>query len=237
VSVIWHDLECGPYAADLPLWRRLAADHGVPVLDVGAGTGRVTLDLARQGYSVVALDNDPALIGELRNRASGLEVRAVVADARRFDLGERFPLCIVPMQTVQLLGGAPGRGQFLGCAARHLVGGGVLAMAISEALELYDVDEGLPAPLPDIAELDGVVYSSQPTAVRAGRDGVVLERRRETITAAGSRSVERDEVLLERVSAAELEREGTPAGLSPAGRIPIPQTRDYTGSTVVMLRA
>ena len=42
MSVIWHDLECGAYAEDLPLWRALAAEHGDPVLDVGAGTGRVS---------------------------------------------------------------------------------------------------------------------------------------------------------------------------------------------------
>ena len=46
-KVMWHDVECGSYVADLPLWRRLAAEAGGPVLDVGAGTGRVALDLAR----------------------------------------------------------------------------------------------------------------------------------------------------------------------------------------------
>ena len=46
--VAWHDVECGGYDADLPLWRELAARRGGPVLDVGAGTGRVALDLARR---------------------------------------------------------------------------------------------------------------------------------------------------------------------------------------------
>ena len=48
----------------------------------------------------------------------------------------------------------------------------MVAIAIAEALELFDVADGLPAPLPDICELDGVVYSSHPTAVRADGDGV-----------------------------------------------------------------
>jgi len=55
-EVIWHDVECGAYAADLPLWRDLAISHAGPVLDVGAGTGRVSLHLAGQGHRVVALD-------------------------------------------------------------------------------------------------------------------------------------------------------------------------------------
>ena len=171
MSVIWHDLECGHYAEDLQLWRSLARDHGDPVLDIGAGTGRVTLDLAREGHRVTALDRDDELLAELARRAGDLEVRTVLADAREFELGEQFALCVVPMQTIQLLGGVEGRGRFLERAKRHLLPGGVLAIAISEALELFDVAGGAAAPLPDMCELDGVVYSSHPTAVRAELDG------------------------------------------------------------------
>ena len=45
--VMWHDIECGGYAEDFALWRELAAEAGGPVLDIGAGTGRVSIDLAR----------------------------------------------------------------------------------------------------------------------------------------------------------------------------------------------
>ena len=41
--VVWHDVECGGYDADLTLWQELAREAGGPVLDVGAGTGRVAL--------------------------------------------------------------------------------------------------------------------------------------------------------------------------------------------------
>ncbi len=185
MSVIWHDLECGAYGEDLPLWRALAAEHGDPVLDVGAGTGRVALDLARAGHRVIALDRDPELLEALARRASGVDVTTVAADARDFELPERFPLIIVPMQTIQLLGGPDGRARFLACARRHLLPGGAVAIAIAEVLEPYEVTDGLPAPLPDVREHDGVVYSSQPIAVRADHGGFVLERRRETVSPAG----------------------------------------------------
>jgi SAM-dependent methyltransferase len=237
MSAIWHDVECGGYAQDLSLWRSLADDHGDPVLDVGAGTGRIALDLARRGHEVVALDHDPALIAELARRTGDLSVTAITADAREFDLGRRFALCIVPMQTIQLLGGADGRRAFLECARRHLQPGGLLAVAIAGELDLFEVVDGGLAPLPDIREVDGVVYSSLPTAVRADREGFVLERRRERISASGSRSVEQDVIRLDRLTANELESEAQAAGLHPAGRAAVAATDDYVGSEVVLLRA
>jgi SAM-dependent methyltransferase len=237
VTAIWHDLECGGYAEDLELWRSLAVKHGDPVLDIGAGTGRIALHLARQGYRVTALDHDALLASELARRARGLNVCTVVADARRFDLGRRFPLCIVPMQTIQLLTGRGDRTDFLRCARRHLLEKGLLAVAITETLELFEVVDGDPAPPPETRELDGVVYSSQPLAVRADRGGFVLERRRETVTASGERTRTYDAVHLDGLTSDQLEREAADVGLRLAGRASVPETRDYSGSTVVMLRA
>ncbi|MFZ0378944.1 MAG: class I SAM-dependent methyltransferase [Solirubrobacteraceae bacterium] len=242
-AVIWHDIECGAYAEDLPLWRSLAASRGDPVLDVGAGTGRVALDLAETGYQVTALDRDPELLAELERRLADNSriardiCQTAVADARDFDLGQRFPLVIVPMQTIQLLGGPEGRGRFLRCAHRHLTPGGILAAAIAEVLELYEVVEGFEMPLPDIREYDGVVYSSQPTAVRAERGGFVLERQREMVAPKGERTVEQNLIRLDGLTARGLEREGRAAGFTPAGRATVRATADYSGSEVVMLSA
>jgi SAM-dependent methyltransferase len=237
LSVIWHDLECGSYTEDLELWRELAREHGAPILDVGAGAGRIALDLARRGHRVTALDLDLELLAELERRAEGLPLRTVLGDARELDIDERFELCIVPMQTIQLLGGGRGRGAFLAAARRHLVAGGVLAAALSVQLETFEVQAGARGPLPDICELDGVVYSSLPTAVRVDDDGFVLERRREIVTATGDRSVQEDRIRLDRLAPETLEREAAQAGFTTLPRREVPETRDYAGSTVVTLRA
>jgi SAM-dependent methyltransferase len=237
VSVVWHDLECGTYREDLSLWRALADEHPGPILDVGAGTGRVALELARSGHEVTALDRDPELLAELERRATALDVTTVVADARDFELGRTFGLCIVPMQTIQLLGGPDGRAGFLACARRHLAASGAVAIAVAASLDLYETSAGSPAPLPDICELDGIVYSSQPTAVRADGDGFVLERRRETVTLDGRRSVSDDAIRLDRLTARELEQEAVATGLRMLSRARIPATSDYVGSTVVIAGA
>jgi len=239
-EVLWHDIECGAYVADLPVWRSLAGDVGDgPVLDVGAGTGRVSLDLARAGHVVVASDLDPDLLHTLASRAAGhgVAVRTVVADARELALpGETFPLILVPMQTIQLLGGAGGRAAFLTRARALLAPGGRMAIALADALDVFDLDDGGDWDvLPDMRELDGVVYASCPRAVRDRGDHVRLERSRETILVDGTREVEDNVILLDRLDPAVLEAEGRAAGLRPLPRLLIPPTDEHIGSTVVML--
>lgn len=236
-AVIWHDVECGSYRQDIALWLSLARQCGDPVLDVGAGTGRVALALAHAGCRVVALDRDRELLVELERRANTLPLRTVVADARAFELGESFPLVIVPMQTVQLLGGTAGRSAFLNCARRHLAAGGLLALAIATRFECFELGDGEAGPLPDVRERDGHVYFSQPTAVRRDGDAFVLARRRETVSPDGDRTCERDTIRLDRVSIAGLEREAGAAGLRARGVRRIAPTPEHVGAEVVIVGA
>jgi SAM-dependent methyltransferase len=237
-SVIWHDVECGSYDADLSLWRALADGARGPILDVGAGTGRVSLDLARRGHEVVALDAEAELLDELRRRAgaASLPVEVVCADARDFDLGRRFGLIIVPMQTLQLLGGSAGRSAFLRSAARHLAPGALLAAALADALDgqLEDPSEAVPA-LPDIREVDGTVYASHPIGVRVEPSGVVIERIRETVAPDGTRQAEGDEIHLDATDAAAVGVEASALGFEVLAPLAVAPTDDYVGSEVVLL--
>ena len=232
--VVWHDVECGGYHADLPLWRELAAAQGDPVLDVGAGTGRVALDLARAGHRVVALDREPDLLAALASRAGDLPVTTVAADAAAFRLDAAFPLIIVPMQTVQLL---PERAGFLAAAAAHLTPGGLLALAITAAIEDFDgATEGL-LPAPDVGQVDGYRFASQPTAVRGLPAATRIERVRRTVGPDGRVAQEADVIELARVDVPALEAEGRAAGLTPEPARAIDPTADHVGSEVVLLRA
>jgi SAM-dependent methyltransferase len=235
-EVIWHDIECGGYDLDLPLWRELADAEGSPILDVGAGTGRVALDLARRGHEVVALDQGADLLGALRERAAGLGVTTVVADARELAIDRSFPLILVPMQTLQLLGGAAGRARFLQRARDHLGAGGLLAVALADALECFDQEHDQPPP-PDFREVEGVVYASRPIRVRDLGDRAAIDRVREIVGVDGSLTTLDNVVELDRLEPEELEEEAAAFGLRAEPRRRIPQTLEYVGSTVVMLRA
>ena len=230
-KVIWHDVECGAYSADLPLWRHLAQEAGGPVLDVGAGTGRVALDLARAGHDVTALDVDAELLAELEERGAGLPVRTLVADAAAFDAGSAFALVAVPMQTIQLL---PERRGFFASARRAVAPGGLVALAIAESLESFETEVELPPP--DTGESDGWRFLSQPTAVRDTAEGMRIERLRHTIGPDGERETEPNTIVLARVSAEELIAEGEAAGLHRHATLHIAPTREHVGSEVVVLR-
>jgi SAM-dependent methyltransferase len=236
VSVVtWHDLECGGYAADLPLWRELAEQEPGPILDVGAGTGRVALDLAARGHDVTALDADPALLAALRERADvqGLTVGTVCADAQGFALGAaRFGLILVPMQTIQLLGDRPA---FLAAARRHLAPGGLLAAALADAMDGWEAGN-LTLPAPDVAVRDGWHYASQPVAVREGADRTTIERIRTTLAPDGARTAEPDAIALLHLDPDALHAEGEAAGLAPEPPRRIDETEEHVGSEVVLLR-
>ncbi|MGN6558473.1 MAG: class I SAM-dependent methyltransferase [Solirubrobacterales bacterium] len=231
-AATWHDVECGGYDADLPLWEELAERQGAPVLELGCGTGRVALHLARRGHTVYALDKEPELLRALIERSEGLKVEPMVVDGREYQLPEPVCLALAPMQFLQLL---PGRDDRLACLKRLSVAlrpGGLLAAAIVESLPRSD---GALPPLPDVREVDGWVYSSLPVAAATAEGRIVLRRLRQTVSPEGELREEEDKVELQTFSAEELEAEAASVGFLPAGRRVIPATDAHVGSTVLIL--
>ena len=92
----------GTFQGDADFYCRKAAESGGPVLELGAGTGRITLAIARGGTVVHALDANldmlQALNGKLAIEPPDVRNRVVVVegDMRTFKLPERFPLIICP---------------------------------------------------------------------------------------------------------------------------------------------
>lgn len=231
-TAIWHDVECGAYAADLALWDEMSGAAGGTVLDLGCGTGRVALHLARRGHEVLGLDFDPELIAALERRGAGLPLRSVLADARDFELDEQVALALAPMQTLQLLDGERERISCLNQVASHLRPGGRFAAAILEGMPEPD---GSPPPLPDVREVDGWVYSSLAVEAAVGPSEIVIHRVRQTVSPQGELEEEHNTVRIETFPAAQLEAEAASVGLRPLARHEIGATDIHVGSTVVVL--
>jgi SAM-dependent methyltransferase len=234
-AALWHDVECGSYSVDLPVWHELAGRARGPVLELGAGTGRVALDLAAHGHAVTAVDAAPELLLELGRRAGarGLDLVCLTADARELVLDRRFGLVIAPMQFLQIVGGAPGRTAVLAAAAAALDEGGLFAAALSDVSGALAPEDAAP-PLPDLGEYDGWVYSSQPLDVRPAPGGVAVERLRQRVSPAGELSEERHTQRLDALTVEQLEREAARHGLTALERRPVEATADHVGSMVVV---
>lgn len=68
----------------------LALQPPASILDVGCGTGRHSLELARRGFTVTGLDISVGMLAEARRKAEaeGLAIRWEEADATAFELAE-----------------------------------------------------------------------------------------------------------------------------------------------------
>lgn len=231
-AAIWHDVECGSYDADLPLWEELGERCAGPILELGCGTGRVALHLARRGYEVIGLDQDQELLDVLDERAQGLELTTLRADARDFELAQQVGLVLAPTHLLQLLPGPGERGECLRSVATAMQPGGLLAVVIIEEMPEPD---GAPPPLPDVREVDGWVYSSLAIEAATGPGEIIVRRLRQTVSPEGALSEEPNEVRIATFTAASLEAEAEAAGLRPVGQREIAPTDLHVGSKVVLL--
>ncbi len=136
-----YDLVYEHYDEDLSLYEQFARRGETPALELGAGTGRVALHLARAGIDVVALDSSRRMLARLEaalDDATRPRVRTVEADMRAFDLGgETFDLVYCALDTFEHLLTTGEQLATLGCVARHLSKGGVF---VAELRSLTAVD-------------------------------------------------------------------------------------------------
>lgn len=126
-----YDAQYRLYRDDVPFYRRLVQDYGGPVLELGAGTARLTAALAREGVEVVGLEPSAAMLarGRERLREEGLEDRAelVAGDMREVELGRRFALVLAPFNALMHLATPADQDAALLRARRHLAVGGRFA--------------------------------------------------------------------------------------------------------------
>lgn len=117
--------------ADVAFYRQLARETGGPVLEVGCGTGRVLLPIAREGLACVGLDASPAMLDVLRAKDLPPTLRAVMARMQEFDLApERFRLVFSAFRAFQHLYTVEDQLACLACIRRALAPGGLLAFDV-----------------------------------------------------------------------------------------------------------
>lgn len=127
----YYDLDVGDYDADLAMYEGFARRLEAPLLELGVGSGRLAIPLARAGLKVVGIDSSPAMLAVAQRKAGGElaeRLRLVPADMRDFDLGQQFGLILCALGGFCHLEDADGQLQALTCARRHLLPRGLLVV-------------------------------------------------------------------------------------------------------------
>lgn len=117
---------------DLPFWVALARQHTGIVLELGCGSGRVTLALAQAGVEVYGLDHDFQMLRYLRMHLPVEwvdKVHIFQADMGAFRLAQRCALVLMPCNTLSSLDDATRVRTFQNIAA-HLQPGGIFAASL-----------------------------------------------------------------------------------------------------------
>lgn len=92
---------------DVRFYADIAKRYGGPVLELGVGGGRVMLELAAAGVSVVGIDTMDSMLAHARARlaarpqAERARVKLRRADLRKLRVAQRFPLVIAPFNVLQ----------------------------------------------------------------------------------------------------------------------------------------
>jgi len=121
-------------APEAEAYARLARERGGVLLELGCGTGRLVVPLARTGIEVWGLDRYGDMLDACRAKLEGEppgvrdRVHLVEGDSRDFALARTFPLITAPCNFLDNLLEADDLRQTLRCVARHLAPGGLFVI-------------------------------------------------------------------------------------------------------------
>ncbi len=123
---------------DIAFYRELAIQHGRKALELGVGTGRVAIELAKADVAVWGIDNSSYMLAVARQklRKEGLTVRKLVklklGDMRSFEVKERFPFVYIASSTFEHCVTEEDQRRCLASIYEALEDGGALAFDVSQ---------------------------------------------------------------------------------------------------------
>lgn len=129
----WYDIF---YAAadpgDIDFYHGLCRASGGPILEIGVGTGRIALPLAKEGMEIVGIDLFEPMLKVAQQNALDIaplegSLRLIQADMRDFDLKRQFPVVTIPARTLLLATTEEEQIETLCRAVQHLEPDGTMA--------------------------------------------------------------------------------------------------------------
>ena len=120
---------------DIPFYVEAAIQSNGPVLELGCGTGRVAIPIAKAGIDIVGLDSSESMLEIARRKKADVptiteNLSFIHGDMRDFSLDTRFSLVIIPFRGFLSLLSVGDQRRTLENIKRHLEPGGKLCFNI-----------------------------------------------------------------------------------------------------------
>jgi SAM-dependent methyltransferase len=127
---VLYDQENSDFEPDGPFYLALAQKLGGRVLELGCGTGRITIPMAEAGVDITGLDIVPGMLARARDKAGDLPIEWVEGDVCDFHLGRKFSVIIAPGNVFEHLLKRSQHEAMLACVREHLAPDGCFALVM-----------------------------------------------------------------------------------------------------------
>jgi SAM-dependent methyltransferase len=130
--------------ADIPFYLDYAKKYNGLVLELGCGTGRVSLELAKAGHSITGLDLSEKMLEIFRNKVKILpddlqnRIEIINGNMSNFNIDKKYSLIIAPFRVFQLLTKDTDIKNCLNCIKKHLDSNGVFIINVFRPNKLLD---------------------------------------------------------------------------------------------------
>lgn len=143
IDARYYDAMHGDFREDTGLWLSFAGRTDRPVLEVGCGTGRIALELARAGHNVTGVDPSPAMLQVARGKAEADALDITFIEGRVLELSlerDHYGLILVPLDVFLYCQDGETQVATLRSLCRALVFNGLIAIDLPGPAQGLDAD-------------------------------------------------------------------------------------------------
>jgi ubiquinone/menaquinone biosynthesis C-methylase UbiE len=128
-----YDDSVGDWPGEIDFYLELVRNHSENVLEIAAGTGRVSIRLSQSAEKIIGLDQSLDMINHARRKSTHIKnIQWEQADMRDFMLSEKFSLILIPGHSFQNLRTSQDQVACLQCVRQHLKPGGLFVMHLDQ---------------------------------------------------------------------------------------------------------
>ncbi|WP_240620210.1 class I SAM-dependent methyltransferase [Peribacillus acanthi] len=140
-----YDKQYGSYMKDLPLLLEWATKQGGRVGDLACGTGRITLPLAQQGFTLTGVDLQEGMLNTAREKSKELTIHWVLQDCTKLDLQQKYRFMYMTGNSFQHFLTNDSQNNLLQSIHHHLENAGIFIFGTRypKLKELAEIDESV----------------------------------------------------------------------------------------------